>query len=229
MIAGVDLLGLVERRDLVEVDHDRLDLLGAHHRAHAAARGEPRRAAVLVAEGDAREEALVLADGAAQGDGDLLAVVRVQHLVGLEVALAEVRGGVVERDGAVLLEVDHHPARRGAVQREARDLLLAEAVAEGAAAVGLLDAAGERALAADARAVGIGEARAGEGSRREDERVGGDSGSTVAAPSSSSVLRDQVAAGLDDVVAVQLPRGDRAVGQLDIVVLAHDVAPRRSK
>src|SRR6059036_991992 len=95
--------------------------------------------------------------------GDFLAVARQQHPVRLEVALAEVGPGVVEVERAILLEVQHDPVGRGAVQVEAGDPQLAHPVAEGAAAVRLLDAARERALAADARAVGVGERRAGEG------------------------------------------------------------------
>src|SRR4029453_17216701 len=118
-----------------------------------------------------------------------------QHGLGLEVPLAEIRCRVVPVDAAVLLQVEHHPGGRGAVQGEAGDLLLAEPVAEGAAAIGLLDAAGERALAAHAGAVGVGEARAREGARREDERGrrregghGGGGGPGGPPPAARSVL-----------------------------------------
>ena len=154
--------------------------------------------------------------GPQSAERDLLAVPRVQHLGRLEVPLAEVRRGVVEVDRAVLLEVEDHPARRGAVQGEAGDLQLAQRVAEGAAAVGFLDAAGERALAAHARAVGVGEAGAGERAGREDQRDSpGESGSTVAAPRSSRVLAMKIAAGPDDLLALQLAPGrsrDRSGG-----------------
>src|SRR4030095_4588732 len=63
-----------------------------------------------------------------------------------------------------------------AVGRNAGDVLRPQAIGEGAAAIGFLDAAGERALAADARPVGVGEARAGEGAGREGPRVGGGQG-----------------------------------------------------
>ncbi len=95
--------------------------------------GETGRAAVLVAERDTRDQALVLTHRAAERDRDLLAVLAVQHVLGLEVALAEIRPGVVELDRAVLLEVNDHPVGRGVEQREAGDLLLAEPVAEAAA------------------------------------------------------------------------------------------------
>src|SRR5262249_57943679 len=105
------------------------------------------------AERDAGDEPLVLTDGTAQADGDFLAVALQQQAIGLEVALAQIRRGVVERDRAVLLEMDDRPLAGGAVQREPRDLPLGQRVSEGAPAVGLLAAARERALAADARAV----------------------------------------------------------------------------
>src|SRR5439155_8047114 len=118
-----------------------------------------------------RDQVLILAYRAEQPVSDLLAVLLLQQPASLEVALTEIGPGVVEGDRPVLLEVQNHPVRRGSAEREARDLELAERVAEGAAPVGLLHAAGERALAADARAVGVGKARAGKGSGREDQRI----------------------------------------------------------
>ena len=208
-------------RDLVEIDHDGLDLLGAHHRAHPAARGQPRRPSVLVAERDAREQALVLTHGATQRNRHLLAIVRVQHALGLEVALAHVGSGIVEVNGAVLLEVDHHPVRRGAVEREAGDLVMAEAIAERSAPVRLLDASGEWALAADARAVRVGEARAGEGPRGEDERVGGGQRIHGGRVQLQQRLGDQVAPGFHDRLAFEVALVDGLIAQLDVVVVAH--------
>src|SRR5437667_378179 len=183
------------------------------------------RPAVLIAEGDAREQALVFAHGTAQRDGDLLAVLLVQHLLGLEIALAQVRRGVVEVDGAVLLEVDDGPAGGRPVQRESGDLQLAQAIAEAAAAVGLLDAARERALTAHARTVGVGEARAGEGAGREDERVGGRQRVDSGRAQLEQRLGDQVTPGPDDLLAVQLAPGDRAASQVDVVVGPHATLP----
>ena len=58
-----------------------------------------------------------------------------------------------------------------AVEGEAGDLELAEGEGEGAAGIGFLDAAGQRALAADAEAVGVGEVGAGERAGGKDQRV----------------------------------------------------------
>src|SRR5262249_35298792 len=135
-------------------------------------RRQPRGPPVLVAEGDAGEEPLVLPDRTTEADGDLLAVALVQHVLRLEVALGEVRRRVVEVDPAVLREMDDDPVRRGAEEGEPGDLELSEAIAEGTTPVGLLDAPRQRALAPDARPVGVGEARAGEGPGREDQGVG---------------------------------------------------------
>src|SRR3989304_3180728 len=162
-----------------------------------AARRQARGPAVLVADRDAAQQALVFADGAAEGDRDLLAVLGVQHVIRFVVALAQVRRRVVEPDAAVLPEVDDHPARRGAEQREPGDLQLAQAEAERAAGVRLLDAARERTLAADARAVGVGEARAGEGAGREDERVLRRQRINGGCVKVEEGLGDQVAAGID--------------------------------
>ena len=209
-------------RDLVEIDHDGLDLLGAHHRPYPAPRGQPRRPALLVAEGDAREEPFVLAHGPAERDGDLLAIPRVQQVVRLEVALAEIRGGVLEGDAAVLLEVENHPFPGGAEESEAGDLELAQHIAERPSAVGLLDAARERALAAHAGAIGVGETRAGEGSRREDEGVLRGKRLDGGGAHLDEGLGDQVPARLDHVLAVKLPLRDGAAAEIDVVVDAHE-------
>src|SRR5439155_25097058 len=110
---------------------------------------------------------------------------------------------------------------RGLVEGEPGDLQLAQAVAEAAAAVGLLDTAGERALAPDARPVGVGEARAGEGAGREEERVARGQGVDGGRAQVEQRLGDQETAGLDDRLALELPLGDRAVMQVDVVVRAH--------
>ena len=198
-----------------------LTRLGSHHRADAAARGEARRAAVLVAEGDARDQALILADRAAKPEGHLLPVPGVQHLRRLEVPLAEIRRGVIEVDGPVLPEMEDHPLRCRAVQREAGDPQLAQAVAERAAAVRLLDASRQRALAADARAVGVREGGAGERAGREDQRIGRGQRVDRRGTELQQGLRDEVPAGPDVVFALDVPLGDRAIGQVDIVVDAH--------
>src|ERR1700730_830929 len=184
-------------------------------------RGRGGGAAFRVAERDARDEPLVLAHRAAERDRDLLAVPGVQHPLGLEVALAEVGPGVVELDGAVLLEVDHHPVRGSVEQGEARDVLLAEPVAEAAAPVGLLDPAGQRALAAHAGWVGVGEARAREGPRREDERVGRGERVDSSRTQLEQGLGDEVAAGLHDRLAGELSLRVVPVAQADVVVDAH--------
>ena len=193
------------------------------------ARRQPRRPAVLVAEGDARDEPLILADGAAQGDGHLLAVLLVEHGLRLEVALAHVGLGRVELDRPVLFEVDDHPVRGGAVQREPGDLLLAEAIAEGAAAIGFLDAAGQWALAADAGAIGIGEAGARERSGREDQRVLRRQRIDRGGAQVEQRLGDEVPPGPDDLLAVHLSLVDRAVAEPEIVVVAHVLAPWRCR
>src|SRR5205814_3823414 len=120
-----------------------------------------------------------------------------------------------------LLEVDDDPARRGAVQREAGDAELSEAVAEAPPAVRFLDAAGERALAADAGPVGVGEARPREGAGGEDQWILRRQRIDGRGAQLEERLRDVVAACLDDGLAFQLALRDRAVAQGDVVVLAH--------
>src|SRR5581483_10428196 len=60
-----------------------------------------------------------------------------------------------------------------------------------------------------------------ERSRREDQRVGGrervDGGGTAL----EQALGDEIAAGADDLLAVQFAPGDRAGPQVDVVVRAH--------
>ena len=82
---------IVERRHLVQIDDDGFDLLVAHDRAHAAACGQARRAAIIVAKGDARQQSLIFAHGAAKREADLLAVAVVEQRRGFVIALAHVR------------------------------------------------------------------------------------------------------------------------------------------
>jgi hypothetical protein len=144
------------------------------------------------------------------------------YFLGLEVALAQVRCGVVELDRAVLLEMNDDPGGRGAVQGEARDLELPQPVAEAAAAVGLLDAAREWALAPDARTIGVGEAGAGERTGREDERVGRRQRIDGGRAEVEERPGDPVPAGPDDLLAVQLALRDPSACQIDVVVGTHD-------
>ena len=115
-----DLLPVVQRGHPVEIDDDRLDLLDAHDRADAAARGEPRRAEIGVAERDARQEPAVLADRSAEREADLLPETLVQLRRRREVALPQVVGRVVEVDAAALLDVDQRPVARRPVEGQAR-------------------------------------------------------------------------------------------------------------
>src|SRR5439155_18484830 len=186
-----------------------------------AAGGQSRGPTVLVAEGNTAEKSLVFTDRPAERDRDFLAVLLVKIVLHFEVPLAQIRGRVVEVDRSVFLEVDDDPARRRAVEGEAGDLELPEPIAEGAAAVGFLDSACQRALAPDAGAVGVGEARASERPRGEDERILGRQRIDGGGAQLEERLGDEVSARLDDRLAFQLALADRAVVQLDVVVRAH--------
>src|SRR5262245_42170427 len=117
--------------------------------------------------------------------------------------------------------MENHARRRGSVESEAGDPELSQPVAEGAAPVGLLDATGERTLAADARPIGVREARPGKGTGRKDQRVFRREGISGGGAQLEERLGDQVATGLDDVLTVEFARGDRAVVQVDVEVSAH--------
>ena len=117
-------------------------------------------------------QALVLADGAAQRDRDLLAVLRVQHV--LAPRSCPCPGTARRRRTSIVPSfLKWMTTQLGEAPCSVKPAIFCwpSAVAEAAAAVGLLDAAGERALAAHARAVGVGEAGARERPGREDQRI----------------------------------------------------------
>src|SRR5262249_59077662 len=120
-----------------------------------------------------------------------------------------------ERDGPDCMEGEDAPGGGGAEDRKARDLEETQPIAERPSAVRLLDAAGERALAADAGAVGVGEARTGKGARREDERVPGRERLDGGGAHLDEGLGDQGPAGLDHGLAVELPLRGRTAGEVD--------------
>src|SRR5205085_1880942 len=97
--------------------------------------------------------------------------------------------------------------------------------AEAPAAVRFLDAAGERALGADARAVRVGERRAGEGPRGEDQRILWRQRVDGRRAQFEERLGDPVAPRLDDRLAFELTLVDRPVTQLDLVINAHSGPP----
>src|SRR5690606_33622016 len=124
----------------------------------------------------------------------------------------------------ILLEVNNHPLGRGAEEGEAGDLELAQAIAEGAAAVGFLDAAGQRALAADASAVGIGETGAGKGAGREDERILRRERIDRGQAALDERLGDEIAARQYDLLAVQFVAFDRVRAEANDVIGANGIS-----
>ena len=107
------------------------------------------------------------------------------------------------------------------MQRETADLELPEREAEGAAGIGFLDAAGQRALAADAEPVGVGEIRSGEGAGRKDQRIARRQRVDLGHPHPEQRLRNEIAAGSHHGLAVKFFRFDLSVGEMDVQVFAH--------
>ena len=150
------------------VDDDRLELLGPHDGAEAAARGG---AHVVVGRGDEDGGGLAahLAGGAGADERDLVAVLLPETIDGVERAQAlELR----RRDelAAVGGDDEHRelvglPGDLDAAQPE-----LGQRPRGRAAGVGLFDAAGERALAADGQPAAVGDDRAGEDTGGDNER-----------------------------------------------------------
>ena len=219
------LLAFQQVRHPVELGDDRLDLLHPHERAHPTARGETAGSAVRIADRDSREQTTVLTDGAAEREAHLLAVALVEAFGRLEVPEPHEFIRVVKADAPVLGEVDERPVLACAVQGEPRDVKLTERHPEGAARVRFLDAAGERAPAADADAVRIGEVGAGEGAGREDERVVARHRIDFRGAALEQGLDDEVAPGIDEVVTGPLPLLDPAGSEVDVQVPAHECLP----
>ena len=207
----------------MQLDHDGLDLFAAHHRAHAPARRQTRRPPVAIGKSNPGQESLILADRTTQPDGDIFAVACAEHVGNFNVTFAQVRRGVVEGEGAVLVEVEHDPVVRLAVQGQARNFQATQAVGEGPTAVRFLNAAGEWAFAAHARAIGVGEGGAGEGPGGKDqgivrpERV--DSGHLAV----HERFGDQVPPGFDQGFAVQLLGIDTLMLEVNMEIASHGV------
>jgi len=221
------LLAVLEGRQLVHVAHDRLDLLAAHHGADGAARGKARRARIGVAEGYAGQVALVLTNRTADGEADLLAVFLVQFRRRLESALAEILGAGLEGDRPVLAQVDHDPVLGRPVEREARDLEVSHRQPERAAGVRFLDAAGQRALAADAGAVRVRPVAAGEGAGGENQRIVRRQRLDLGSTQLVQRLGDEVAAGLRDLLAREGLFAHGVPRDVDVKVFAHVVCASR--
>ena len=217
------LLAVVEGRHPVAVDDDRLDLLAAHHRADAAARGDADGAALGIGEGDPRDQPHILADRPAQAEAHLVAVFLEQQFRRFDIALAEIGLGILEGDLAVLVDVDHRPLVRRAVEVEPGDLELTQGEGEGAARVRFLDAAGQRALAADGEPVRVREIGARERAGGENQRVLGRQRVHFRRALLQQRFGDQVPAGTDDRLAVQFLGLDGPVAEVDVKIFSHSV------
>ena len=91
----------------------------------------------------------------------------------LEVSPAHVGLGRIEPDRTILGDADHHPLTGRTMECEAGHFQVAQGQGKGTAGIGLLYAAGQRTLAADAEAIGIGEIGSRERPGGEDQRVPG--------------------------------------------------------
>ena len=154
------------------VHHDGLEALGAHDGAQAATARVPARPVLHVVDGDARHGHLHLARRADAHDSHLVAVALPQQLVRLVHSLADqVSGG--DELGAVFVYLEHGPlAWLGlALHHDGLDAQVRQLVRGKAAGVGLLDAAGQRALAAHREAARRGRTGARYDARRDDQLV----------------------------------------------------------
>ena len=201
------------------VDDDGLELLGPHDGAEAAAR---RGAHVVVGGGDqhgggARAH---LAGRAAADERHLVAVLGPQLVDGGEGAEA----GELRRrhQRAAVLGDDEHGELVGLPGHlDAAQAQVGQVTGGGAAGVGLFDAAGERALAADREPAAVGDDRAGEDAGREHEHV---ARAQRVRPGVDLVAHDgrgqPVAAQSLEVVPQRLP-GDRSLRKVDVQEVCH--------
>ena len=166
------------------VEDERLDLLGAHHGADTAATHVASRAQLAVAGGDRCGGQHHLAGLADEHERDLVAIRRTE-LVDARVR-AETLEAVVDLEGDPVLVDEDRPevsARGLALDHDRRVAEPGDRLARLAAGVGFLDAARERALAADRDAPARGCRGPGEHARREDQLVGRVAGGRVGRPS----------------------------------------------
>ena len=182
VLLRVGLVQLVEvlarrgaRPGLAGIDEHPLEPLGTHHRPDAAARGVARRAAllILVGAGDGRPGELEFTGGPDRDRARVLALALEELLAGRVVPHALVVVGRDDRDFA-LVDADAVAlvrVRGLALHDDRPNPELHQVLARIAAGVRLLDAAGERALAADRDAAGGRRGRPGQDAGRHHEHV----------------------------------------------------------
>jgi len=208
----------------VAVDRDRLEPLGAHDRAHAAA--APGAALVVDDAGDACQLLPRLADGGDLGHAAVALLEDVLYLVGV---LAPEVGGV-EQAGLAVLDIEVDRAFGAAGEEKAVVAGELGVGPHGAATVGITPGVGERRLADEDRAVALDGGGAGEraGEEAEDvlgaERVDAGPEHAVQEARAHAVATDEVAA---DLVG-ELLDAQRAARQVHVQHLAH-VAARHAQ
>ncbi len=169
---GLQHLGLIPDLRLPRhLHHDGLDPFQAHHRPHAAPGRQAGGAPVYVGEGDAGKKPKPLPYRPYKGEGDPLPVGGEELFGGGEVAKAEEVFSRVKEDLPRPGKAEDHPVLALALEDQPGQLHLPQGVAEGAPAVGLLDAQGEGAPGTHAGAVGVGKPRARQGPHGEDQGV----------------------------------------------------------
>ena len=164
-------VGDAHARAALAVDDDGFEVLRTHDRAEAAAGGG---AEVVVGgrDDDGGGLHLQLPGRADADERHLVAVLAAQRLDGrVRAQTRELRRGHELRPARAHLE--HAELGGATVELEAAQAELRERARRRPAGVGLLDAAGERALAAHREPVAVRHGRAGEDARREDEHVAG--------------------------------------------------------
>ena len=102
------------------------------------------------------------------------------------------------------------------MQREAGDLELSEGEAEGASGIGLLDAARQRALAAHAEPVGVGEVGAGKRPGGKDQGVLRRHWLDAGRTHIEQGFSDEISTGTNDRLAMKFFRPDRTVREIDV-------------
>ena len=145
-----------------------------------------------------------------------------QQRGGFEIALAQEIPRRVEARRTVFFQVDDNPLIRRAMQSETGQMGLTQGDAQSAAGVGFLDAAGQRALATYADAVGIGKIGAGERPGGKDQRIVGRQGLHRGDILLNQGLGDQIAPAADQLFPFLRDSFHRARVQVYVKVATHD-------
>ena len=135
----------------VQFNDDGFHLLAAHHGSHAATRCQARRSPITVADGDASQQTQIFGR--------------------FTVQLAQIWRAIVEGKLACFVDMQHNPVVCLTVQREPGNVHAPHGIGQRAATISFFDASRERAFAANADAVGVGESRAGQRSGGKNEGI----------------------------------------------------------